>query len=500
MVPNPVQRIRSWPAPQGQHAEVLIIGSGIGALSAAAILAQRGISVRVIEQNYLPGGCASSYWRKGAVFESGATTLVGLGDGMPLQTVLNEAGLRLDAEFLDLPMEVHLATGQRLRRFSDSQAWISEISQVLGGGEAQQAFWEQSLQLSRFVWQVAQRYPFFPWRGWKDAFQTLKHFQLRDAWHARHVFETTAHALKRFGLKHREGMLPFVNEQLRITAQNTASEVSYLFGAAALCYTMVPNAVLRGGMIRLAETLCEGILHHGGQLHFQERVQGLRRHSALWHIQTSEGSYTANRVISGIPAENLLQLLEPGQSGAHTLKQKLCAETQLSSALQLNLLLPETAWVGGALHHQVHWPHSDGSVFISRSLAGDALRAPEGMFVASVTTHAQGTEWDRGRLQQWAVAVLDLLRKRNILNAEPIAYQHVSGPQEWEHWTGRFKGFVGGYPQRKSVFPWNMIGHELGEGLYLCGDTAYPGQGIPGVALSGRSVAMRISRAMGRLG
>lgn len=161
MVPNPVQRIRSWPAPQGQHSEVLVVGSGIGALSAAAILAQKGISVRVIEQNYLPGGCASSYWRKGAVFESGATTLVGLGEGMPLQTVLNEAGLTLDAEFLDLPMEVHLATGQRLRRFADPAQWIAEIQEGIGGA-AQQDFWNESLKLSRFVWQVAQRYPFFP--------------------------------------------------------------------------------------------------------------------------------------------------------------------------------------------------------------------------------------------------------------------------------------------------------------------------------------------------
>lgn len=122
------------------------------------------------------------------------------------------------------------------------------------------------------------------------------------------------------------------------------------------------------------------------------------------------------------------------------------------------------------------------------------------MFVASVTTHAQGDQWNRNRIEHRASELLGLLHARKVIRHEPVAYQHVSGPAEWEHWTGRFNGFVGGYPQRKSVLPWNMIGHELGEGLYICGDTAYPGQGIPGVALGGRSVAMRISRAMGRLG
>jgi phytoene dehydrogenase-like protein len=72
-----------------------------------------------------------------------------------------------------------------------------------------------------------------------------------------------------------------------------------------------------------------------------------------------------------------------------------------------------------------------------------------------------------------------------ILKAN-INYLHSSGPASWAKWTGRKWGFVGGYPQYKAIKPWQMMGARLKKGqLYVCGDATYPGQGIPGVVLSG---------------
>jgi len=97
--------------------DVAVIGSGMGSLSAAALLAKQNQKTLIIEQNWQPGGCTSSYWRKGFVFEAGATTLVGLDEHMPLKYLLDKIGLELTARKLQLPMQVHLENNQVINRY-----------------------------------------------------------------------------------------------------------------------------------------------------------------------------------------------------------------------------------------------------------------------------------------------------------------------------------------------------------------------------------------------
>ena len=49
----------------------------MGGMSAGAMLANDGYKVLILEAAAVPGGCSSSYYRKGFTFESGATTLIG---------------------------------------------------------------------------------------------------------------------------------------------------------------------------------------------------------------------------------------------------------------------------------------------------------------------------------------------------------------------------------------------------------------------------------------
>ncbi len=46
-----------------EAAEIIVIGSGIGGLTAAALLQDRGISTLVFEKNRYPGGSCSSFQR-----------------------------------------------------------------------------------------------------------------------------------------------------------------------------------------------------------------------------------------------------------------------------------------------------------------------------------------------------------------------------------------------------------------------------------------------------
>src|SRR5690606_14513340 len=112
--------------------DVILIGSGFGSLTAAALLAKRGLKVCVLEQAKYAGGCATSYKRKGYVFETGATTLVGLQEGMPLHYLMQETGIKLPVRKLEVPMQVHLSNGETLTRYQQPEQWIAEAERVFG--------------------------------------------------------------------------------------------------------------------------------------------------------------------------------------------------------------------------------------------------------------------------------------------------------------------------------------------------------------------------------
>ena len=58
--------------------KVVVVGAGIGGLTAAALLAHRGYQVKVFDQAIVPGGCASTFRRRGFTFDVGATQVAGL--------------------------------------------------------------------------------------------------------------------------------------------------------------------------------------------------------------------------------------------------------------------------------------------------------------------------------------------------------------------------------------------------------------------------------------
>ena len=64
-----------------QSPKVVVVGGGIGGLTAGALLARRGYSVVIFDQALVPGGCASTFQRRGFTFDVGATQVAGLEPG-----------------------------------------------------------------------------------------------------------------------------------------------------------------------------------------------------------------------------------------------------------------------------------------------------------------------------------------------------------------------------------------------------------------------------------
>ncbi|MEI6616758.1 MAG: FAD-dependent oxidoreductase, partial [Cyanobium sp. ELA507] len=81
--------------PPASGPDLVVVGSGLGGLCAAAIAARHGLEVLVLEAHDQPGGAAHGFQRQGFAFESGPSLWSGLGSwpsSNPLAQVLRAIG------------------------------------------------------------------------------------------------------------------------------------------------------------------------------------------------------------------------------------------------------------------------------------------------------------------------------------------------------------------------------------------------------------------------
>ncbi|MCB9234373.1 MAG: FAD-dependent oxidoreductase [Bacteroidia bacterium] len=477
---------------------IIIIGSGIGGLTAGCLLSHWGFHVIVVEQNWLPGGCSSSYPRKKFVFDTGATTLVGITKGMPLNFLFQTIGVNIQPRRLKIPMKVHFSPKKILTRHENLPDWIAEAERFFGK-KGQSAFWNECFSVAQNVWSTSTEQRTFPPTRLSDWGPLMKGASLKQVAMLPRSFLSTQKLLEKHGLDQNPTFVDFVNEQLMITAQNTAEEVNQLFGATALCYTNFGNYYLDGGMYNLVKPLVEYIENQGGSVLLRHEVDGIRKELGGYVVSTKkQGEFRSDLLVSGIPLNNTLALFEPQE--AQKLRGTELPSEKLVSAFQMGIAFKKSGEYD-CLHHQIHLEEplpviGSKSIFLSLSHPEDRTRCGPDEAIASVSTHIPHPEAtfieDKSELEN---KVLDTLEKHGFLRREDILFMHSSTPKSWKKWTGREWGFVGGYPQYLATKPWQMNDARLdGEGAYLCGDSAYPGQGIPGACLSGIIAAEKLMR------
>jgi len=117
--------------------DVVVVGAGIGGITAGALLANKSLSVLVVEQHYLPGGVCSSVKRKGFAMDAGAAMLFGWGKGpSPHRFVMNEIEEEIDMIPHDCYYRMHF--GDRSVTFwKDFDCFFKELCDAFPGKEEQ---------------------------------------------------------------------------------------------------------------------------------------------------------------------------------------------------------------------------------------------------------------------------------------------------------------------------------------------------------------------------
>lgn len=494
-----------------EHYDLIVIGSGIGGLAAAALRAKAGERVLVLEANYLPGGCCSSYWRKGYVFETGATTLMGFDEGQPLHKLFQELEPQLEMRELAPAMTVWME-GEPLVRYKDRETWIRTAGEYFGQPEKQRKFWSKLLQLSDFVWRASGKNLRFPPASPGDLFSLLKANPPADLPKPFWSLVTTERVLGWYGLADDQRFRRFLDEQLMITAQATAAKTPFLFAAPALCYTNYSNYYLPGGMIQLPAALIQKLGEYHGDLRLRRAVQNIRPLTEGYLLTDQHGAtYLTRKLLSNLPIWNLPQVTQ-GDLKQYFEKQSAKNREYWGAVTMGIVLKPNSLPEELTLHHQLHLPPEEAmphtgshSIFVSLSAPDDTERAPNGERVLAVSTHAHAPEnwhnlsrptYQARKAETEAYILQQLEAQLPGFRREDILLKTISTPKSWEDWIYRHEGTVGGIPQdiRRPIFTWQGALTPF-HGFYLCGDTVYPGQGVPGVALGGIIAAQRIGQA-----
>jgi len=85
------------------HYDAIIIGAGLGGLTAGAKLAREGKSVLILEQHDRPGGCATTFKRRDFTMEVGLHEMDGLHPADMKNRIFKDLGVSDRVEFLQLP-------------------------------------------------------------------------------------------------------------------------------------------------------------------------------------------------------------------------------------------------------------------------------------------------------------------------------------------------------------------------------------------------------------
>jgi len=493
--------------------DFLVIGSGIGGLSAAALLAKEGFSVLVLEANYLPGGCASSYPMKHAgerfVFESGATTLVGFDEFQPFFELEKSLGMKFPLVEISPSMTVHF-DGFSVVRYKNREKWVEACYQkFFAQTDCRQSevngFWEKVFELSDFVWRISGRNRLFPPTSFSDLTDLIKKNRVQDFPKLRFLFEPTSSVLAHFGLDKSSDFMRFCDEQLRITAQSAARETPFLYAAPCLSYTSSSNFYAYGGMIKVAQSLAKFIEAAGGKIQYRTAVERIQKTKHGFELRTKKGHFFAREVISNAPIWDMAELTT-GKAKAYF--EKLSQQNPFGwGAFTMSLALRNSLPEAQTLHHQFILkepiPHcQSNSFFVSLSMPDDLERQPDGFRLLAISTHTFprqwfGTENYAEKKREVSAFILNHLEAHfGGFQKGDVVFQSAATPKTWQDWTWRKMGRVGGIPQNMSRTLDGLIGSETPvKGLYVVGDTVYPGQGVAGVCLSAQNAVHRILRS-----
>jgi C-3',4' desaturase CrtD len=491
---------------------VIVIGAGIGGLTAGALLAHRGYSVLILDQALVPGGCASTFKRKGFTFDVGATQVAGLEPGGIHHRIFSELEIELpEATPCDPACAVYLP-GEKtpINVWRNLEKWQEERQRQFPGSEP---FWQLMAALFKASWKFQGRDPVLPPRNIWDLWQLTKAVRSGTLITVPYTLFTVGDALRAYKLGSDRRLRTFLDLQLKLYSQVNAEETALLYAATALSVSQLPQGLfhLQGSMQVLSDRLVSALERDGGKLlmrHTVEHIQVKHNRAVAVVIKNQKTGEVwtepANHIVANVTVQNLVQLL--GEKAPRGYKKRVEKLPPASGAFVIYLGVDESAIPSGCPPHLQFLYNANGeigennSLFVSVSHGGDG-RAPEGKATIIASSFVDPLPWwqteDYEELKQrYTEEGIARLCEYFYLKPETIMHVEAATPRTFANYTARDRGIVGGIGQRISTFgPFGFANRTPIKNLWLVGDSTHPGEGTAGVSYSALTVVKQIEAA-----
>ncbi|HSE30708.1 MAG TPA: FAD-dependent oxidoreductase [Pyrinomonadaceae bacterium] len=215
--------------------DVVVVGGGIGGLTAAALLSVRGVKVCLLERNAQVGGCVRRIEYSGLDFEPGMGLYTGFGPGEIFDRIFSQLPVSLpEAQLVDSDYVVRLSDQTDVRLRKNHSQFAEEL---------RRGFPECASEAVRFYETVAR----LPSEFSNDV-----------------VLDHASSTSPRFQR--------FIDAQLRAFIQTPIERCAFLSGCRALTLSRGNLYEITGGIATVAESLAEAIAKVGGKVRLNSPV------------------------------------------------------------------------------------------------------------------------------------------------------------------------------------------------------------------------------------
>ena len=487
--------------------DAIVIGSGMGGLTAASLLTRKGFKTLLLEKEKQVGGYVVSFKRGDYTFDATGAFLGGCQEGGEFYHLLKEIGVQEEIEFIPIHhirniypgFEVHLHQGgfhsyleTLLALFPEEErglkAYLSMVKKI---GEEIRSY-------SEMTW--AKRI-FFPFCFWNlIRFQRTSHGAILNRFFKGEEIKQALHSLP---------------------STEPPSRLSYLFVAAVISKALMEGVFYpKGGMGKMTEAMANAFLHAGGELHLRTEVdQILMKNGRVEGVVTKDGKiFESSLIISNINP-NLLVKMFPPESQPILLRRTKDLRYSLSCfilyiATDLDLRgmgFPSFTYLRFLqdLEEEHRMMRRDEvpknpTLIVSVPTLLDPSLAPPGQHLLKVLVtvpYGYREAWGGERTEKYhqikeefSQKIIELLELKLIPHLRKhLLFSEAATPLTLERYTGNERGAMYGLASMPQQMGPSRPPHRTRiPGLFQVGHYARPSHGIVGASLSGLFCARSI--------